>query len=63
MFFRLLANLLQATDLFLYPLKTLENWRFSDIFRGYRQKQSLGGVLYKGILRNFAKFTEKHLYL
>ena len=27
-------NLFHATDLFLYPLKTSENQRFSDAFRG-----------------------------
>ena len=29
-----------ATDLFWYPLKTSENQRFSDVFRGY-QKRSM----------------------
>ena len=27
-----------ANDLFLYPLKTSENQRFSDVFRGYRKR-------------------------
>ena len=27
-----------ATGLFLYPLKTSENQRFSDVFRGYRKR-------------------------
>ena len=25
----------------LQPLKTAENWRFSDVFRGYRQANAL----------------------
>ena len=28
-----------ATMIFLYPLKTSENQRFSDVFRGYRKRQ------------------------
>ena len=28
----------QATGLFLYPLKTLENQGFSDVFREYRKR-------------------------
>ena len=31
-------NLLHATSLFLYPLKTSENQMFSDVFRGYRKR-------------------------
>ena len=31
-------NLFHATGLFLYPLKTSENQRFLDIFRGYRKR-------------------------
>ena len=31
-------NLLHATGLFLYPLKTLENLWFSDVFRGYTKR-------------------------
>ena len=31
-------NPFHATDLFLYSLKTSENWRFSDVFKGYRNK-------------------------
>ena len=27
-----------ATNLFWYPLKTLENRRFSDVFRGYQKR-------------------------
>ena len=36
--FALFLNLFYATGLFLYPLKTSENQRFSDVFRGYRKK-------------------------
>ena len=32
-------NPFHATDLFLYPLKTLENLWFSDAFRGHRKRQ------------------------
>ena len=31
-------NPFQAIFLFLYPLKTSENQRFSNIFRGYRKR-------------------------
>ena len=27
-----------ATGLFLYPLKTLKNFWFSDVFKGYRKR-------------------------
>ena len=33
-----LLNPFHATDLFLYPRKTSENLRFSDVFRGYRKR-------------------------
>ena len=33
-----LINLFHATDLFWYPLKTSENLRFSDVFRGYQKR-------------------------
>ena len=32
-------NPFYATDLFRYPLKTLENQRFSDVFRGIKREQ------------------------
>ena len=31
-------NPFHATDLFWYPLKTSENLRFSDVFRGYQKR-------------------------
>ena len=31
-------NSFHATGLFLYPLKTLENQRFFDVFREYRKR-------------------------
>ena len=31
-------NPILANDSFIYPLKTLENLWFSDVFRGYRNK-------------------------
>ena len=33
-----LLNPFYATGLFLYPLKTSENQRFSDVFMGYRKR-------------------------
>ena len=33
-----ILNLFHATGLFLYPLKTWENQRFSYIFRGYKKR-------------------------
>ena len=33
----IIVNPNHATGLFLYPLKTLENQRFSDVFRGYKK--------------------------
>ena len=42
-----------VTDLFWYPLETLENQRFSDVFRGY-QKRS---VAWNGLIeRVFLRF-------
>ena len=32
-----IINALQTNDPFSYPLKTSENRRFSDVFRGYRK--------------------------
>ena len=59
-------NSFHATGLFLYPLKTQRNTRFSDIFRGYRRRPEI----YMSILM-FSSFTltkrktklEKLLYL
>ena len=36
--FSILINLLHAISLFLYPLKTSENQRFSDVSKGYRKR-------------------------
>ena len=36
--FRSLIDPFHATGLFIYPLKTSENQRFSDVFRGYRKR-------------------------
>ena len=33
-----LINPFHATGFFLYPLKTSENQRFSNVFRGYRKR-------------------------
>ena len=33
-----MINPFHATDLFWYPLKTSENQRFSDVFRGYQKR-------------------------
>ena len=34
----IIINPFHATDLLLYPLKTSENQRFSDVFRGYQKR-------------------------
>ena len=48
---RVLLNSFHATGLFRYPLKTSENlWSRPKVF------------CKTGVLRNFAKFTRKHLY-
>ena len=36
---QILFNLFQAHAPFLYPLKTLENFSFSDFFRGFRNEK------------------------
>ena len=51
----------------LHPMKTPENQRFSGVFTGYkmgtlaRKKQPAKLLYKKGVLKSFAKFTEKHL--
>ena len=56
--------------LFSINLQTLSQDYITDVFQWKRfilktpfqqQKQSFAGVLKKGVLRNFAKFTRKHL--
>ena len=42
----------------LYPLKTSENLRFSDVFRGYRS-----GTLVKNRLMQFQKFVDINLLM
>ena len=65
-------NPFNVTGLFLYPLKILENQRFSDIFKGFGRSVEWNGVnilrfLFiflcpePGVLKNFDNFTEKHL--
>ena len=39
-------NAFHATGLFLYPLKTSENQRFPDVFRGYREWHETGYFFY-----------------
>ena len=34
----IIINPFHVTDLLLYPLKTLENQMFSDVFRGYQKR-------------------------
>ena len=38
-------NPFHATDLFWYPLKILENQRFSDVFRGYQKRSAAWNAL------------------
>ena len=44
-----------TTGLFLYPLKTSENHRFSDVFRGYRKRP----VAWKGL----TYFSQETVYI
>ena len=53
-----LFNTFHATGLFLYPPKTSENLRFSDVFRGYRCSQMSFKL---SIVKTFTNFTGKHL--
>ena len=52
------CNLFLATGLFLYPMKISENFWFSDIFRGYRNRP----VVENG-LRRFTKYAVSHACL
>ena len=52
------VNPFHATDLFSYPLKTSENQRFSDVFRGY-QKRS---VAWNGLSNNEAELKKSVAY-
>ena len=45
-------NPFQATGLFLYPLKTSENQRFSDVFRGHRKRP----VAWNGLRSKWVKW-------
>ena len=42
---KILVNPFKANALFLYPLKTSENLRFSDIFKGYKNILGLNGLI------------------
>ena len=45
------VSLFHATTLFLYPLKTLENQRFSDAINGYRKRPvALNRLIQKAVL-------------
>ena len=48
----LVINPFQATGLFWYPLKTSENQRFSDVFRGFRKRPVAWNGLIKRIVIN-----------
>ena len=47
-------NPFHATDLFWYPLKTSENQRFSDVFRGYQERSVAWNGLKCNHLRHLA---------
>ena len=49
----IVINPFYATGLFLYPLKTSENQRFSDVFRGYRKRP----VAWNGLRFNITHFS------
>ena len=53
--FDILYNLFHATGLFLYPLKISENFWFSHIFRGYRNR-----LVAENRLRRFTKYAVSH---
>ena len=46
-------NPFHATALFLYPLKTAENLRFCDVFKGYRKRR----VAWNGLIMNVVMTT------
>ena len=48
-------NPFDATDIFWYPLKTSENQRFSNVFRGYRNRSVAWNELIIKILLSFPK--------
>ena len=48
---KIFINPFQATDPFLYPLKTSENLWFSDVFKGYRKRSLAKNVLIYEIYR------------
>ena len=50
----LTLNLFHATGLFLYPLKTSENQRFSDVFRAYRKR----AVVWNGLISFWHKLAQ-----
>ena len=65
-----MLNPFHATGVFLYPLKTSENGRSSDVFRGYRKrpvdKRPLNGLMealqfQKYLPDRFASFISKRL--
>ena len=48
------TNLFQASVPFRYPLKTWENQRFSDVFRGYRNARlAWNGLMRPSLYENF----------
>ena len=51
---KIVINPVHVTGLFLYPLKTSENQRFSYIFRGYRKRP----VAKNGLNRLILKFSK-----
>ena len=64
--FSTFVNLIHASALFLHPLET-ENLWFPDIFRVYGKRPVVRSIhrrcsVRKGVLRNFTKFTGKHLF-
>ena len=48
-------NLFHATGLFLYPQKISRNLRFSDVFRGYRNR-----LITENGLRRYTKYAVSH---
>ena len=53
-------NPLHTTDIFWYPLETLENQRFSDVFRGYQKISVTWNGLIYFFRPNYILFQLKH---
>ena len=61
---QLLLNPFHANGLILYLLKTSENQRFSDVFRGYRKRPvAWNGLMYQLFVRTHTYYYCIHYFL